>query len=252
MSDQLEGRNAVREALRAGREILEIFLLTSGKDRVLQEIRDQAKKKRVPVKLMERQELDRISRSDNHQGVIAVVPAFQYTSMEVMIRKSQAEQTPLILILDGVEDPHNLGSILRSAEVFGAHGVVIPKRRAAGVTPVVSKVASGALEHIPVAQVSNLTDTLKQLKKEGFWIAGGEGSSSVNAMDQDLTGPLGLVIGSEGKGISRLVREHCDYLVRIPMAGSTGSLNASVAAGVLLYEISRQRLRQMMSSEAAR
>lgn len=244
MSDQLEGRNAVREALRAGKEILEIYLLTSGKDRIFQEIRDQAKKQRIPVKLMERPELDRISRSDNHQGVIAMVPAFQYASLDLLLQKCQGKDSPLILILDGVEDPHNLGSILRSAEVFGAHGVVIPKRRAVGVTPVVAKVASGALEHIPVAQVSNLTETLKQLKKAGFWIAGGEGESRVTVMQQDLTGSLGLVIGSEGKGISRLVREHCDYLVSIPMAGSTGSLNASVAAGVLLYEISRQRLQK--------
>lgn len=237
MPDQLEGRNAVREALKANRDILEIFMLSSAKERGLDELLQLAHERQIPVKRVDRQKLDQISSTDRHQGIIAIVPAYEYATLDELIRKGKEKPDSMILLLDGIEDPHNLGSILRSAEVFGATGVVIPKRRAAGVTPTVAKVASGALEHIPVAQVSNLTEAIKTLKKQRYWIAGGDGESQVKVMDQDLTGSTGLVIGSEGKGISRLVREQCDYLVKIPMAGQTGSLNASVAAGILLYEI---------------
>jgi 23S rRNA (guanosine2251-2'-O)-methyltransferase len=246
MSDQIEGRNAVREALKTGRNIIEIFMLASGKDGNLKDLHEAARNQQIPVKLVERRQLDQMAQADRHQGVIARIPAYQYDSLDHLLSVgSNAATPPLVLLLDGIEDPHNLGSILRSAEVFGATGVIIPKRRAAGVTPTVIKVASGAIEHIPVAQTSNLSEAIKQLKKAGYWIAGGEGGSRTRVMDQDLTGPLGLVIGSEGKGISRLVKEQCDYLVRIPMAGKTGSLNASVAAGILLYEIFRQRNRSV-------
>jgi 23S rRNA (guanosine2251-2'-O)-methyltransferase len=250
MSDQLEGRNAVKEALKGNRDIYEIFMLTSGKEQGLQEIQQLAKRRKINIREVDRRQMDQMSRTGHHQGVIASVPAYAYASLEDIISTGKQLNEPLILLLDGVEDPHNLGSVLRSAEVFGATGLVIPKRRAVGVTPTVAKVASGALEHIPVAQVPNMTDAIKTLKKEGFWIAGGDGTSPIRVMKQELTGPLGVVIGSEGKGISRLVREQCDFLVSIPMAGNTGSLNASVAAGILLYEIFRQRARVEETEEA--
>jgi 23S rRNA (guanosine2251-2'-O)-methyltransferase len=249
MSDQIEGRNAVREALKSKRNINQVFILASGNDQILREIREAAGSLRIPIKLVERRQLDQMARTDRHQGVIAIIPEYQYHTLDHLLSIGSATAAPLVVLLDGIEDPHNLGSILRSAEVFGATGVIIPKHRAAGVTPTVIKVASGAIEHIPVVQTTNMTETIKQMKKAGYWIAGGEGESSVSVMDQNLTGPLGLVIGSEGKGISRLVREQCDYLVSIPMTGQTGSLNASVAAGVLLYEISRQRNRAENRSE---
>ncbi len=242
MPDQLEGRNTVKEALKNNRTILEVYLLASGKERGLEEIVRLAEHKKIPVKRLDRNKMDQMSGGGRHQGVIATVPAYAYASLADLIQRGQRQRDSIILILDGVEDPHNLGSALRSAEVFGAAGVVIPKRRAVGVTPTVAKVASGALEHIPVAQVPNLTEAIKALKKEGFWIAGGDGSGHEHVMDQDLTGPIGVVVGSEGKGISRLVREQCDYLVKIPMSGQTGSLNASVATGILLYEVLRQRI----------
>lgn len=242
MADQLEGRNAVLEALKENREILEIFMLSTAKEGALQKIQQSANTRRIPIKPVDRRLMDQMSRTGHHQGVIAVIPEYQYVLLDEVIARGRKTKDPLLVVLDGIEDPHNLGSVLRSAEVFGATGVVIPKRRAVGVTSTVAKVASGALEHMPVVQVSNLTEAIKRLKKEGYWVAGGVGESDSKVMDQSLTGPLVLVIGSEGKGISRLVREQCDYLVRIPMAGQTGSLNASVATGVLLYEIFRQRL----------
>ncbi len=242
MADQLEGRNAVLEALKEDRKFLEILILSTGKEPILQEIQLSAKARKIPIKTVDRRKLDQLSKTSHHQGVIALVQEYEYAQMEDVIGKGRQMKNPLVVILDGIEDPHNLGSVLRSAEVFGAIGVVIPKRRAVGVTPTVAKVASGALEHMPVVQVSNLTETIKRLKKEGYWVAGGAGESSSRVMDQSMAGPMVLVIGSEGKGISRLVREQCDYLVQIPMDGKTGSLNASVATGILLYEIFRQRL----------
>lgn len=242
MADQLEGRNAVLEALKEQRPIQKILLLCTGKEPVFQEIKKAAQQQQIRLTMAERRDLDQVSKTGHHQGVIAFVPEYAYATLEEVIQQGSKMKHPLMVILDGIEDPHNLGSVLRSAEVFGATGVIIPKRRAVGVTPTVAKVASGALEHMPVVQVSNVTDTIKALKKEGYWIAGGTGESSVHVMEQSLTGPLALVIGSEGKGISRLVKEQCDYLVQIPMAGRTGSLNASVATGILLYEVFRQRL----------
>ncbi len=242
MADQLEGRNAVLEALKEDRRILEILVLSTGKEHVLQEIQQLAESRKISVKAVDRRKLDQLSKTSHHQGVIALVPEYEYAQLDDVVGKGRQMKDPLLVILDGIEDPHNLGSVLRSAEVFGAIGVVIPKKRAVGVTPTVAKVASGALEHMPVVQVSNLTETIKSLKKEGYWVAGGVGESNTRVMEQSMTGPMVLVIGSEGKGISRLVREQCDYLVQIPMAGQTGSLNASVATGILLYEIYRQRL----------
>lgn len=249
MADQLEGRNAVLEAIKLDREILEIFVLSTAKEQALQEIQQSAKTRRIPVRTVDKRKLDQMSKTSHHQGVIALVPEYAYAQLEEVLHKGRQMKDPLLVILDGIEDPHNLGSVLRSAEVFGAIGVVIPKRRAVGVTPTVAKVASGALEHMPVVQVPNLTDAIKRLKKDGYWVAGGAGESSSKVMDQSLTGPMVLVIGSEGKGISRLVREQCDYLVQIPMAGRTGSLNASVATGILLYEIFRQRLSKGRTEE---
>ena len=241
MKEQLEGRNAVVEALKANRTIMEIRLLASAKDRVITEIKNLAAKRRVPVYPMERRELDAMAQTRNHQGVIALVNPYGYTSLDEVFERLDMTGQPILLVLDGIEDPHNLGAILRSGEALGASAAIIPKKRAVGVTPAVAKTASGALEHLPVAQVANLTETVKRLKKKGFWIAGGVGDEHRRLMDQDLTGPLVLVIGNEAKGISRLLKEECDYLVRIPLSGQTESLNASVAAGILLYEAFRQR-----------
>ncbi|SFI37666.1 23S rRNA (guanosine2251-2'-O)-methyltransferase [Tindallia magadiensis] len=241
MMDQLEGKNSVLEALRGNRQVKEIYIAAKQKGQGLDEIRSLAREQKVSVKNVEKEKLDKMAQSRNHQGVIAMVEPYRYQNFEDVIEKAlQVKKNPLVILLDGIEDPHNLGSIIRSAEVFGASAVIIPKNRAVGVTPTVAKIASGALEHVPVLQVVNLTETIKTLKKKNFWIAAGVGESNQDLSDQDLRGSIGLVIGSEGKGISRLVREHCDYLLRIPMAGKTGSLNASVAAGVLLYEVFNQ------------
>ena len=245
MGDQLEGRNAVLEALKNEREISEIFLAENTRGKTIEEIKNLASRSGISVTLKPKTMLDQIAQSHNHQGVLAKVGSYRYANLEQELQRVSAESScPLFLLLDGIEDPHNLGSMIRSAEVFGVSGVIIPKHRAAGITPAVAKTASGALEHVPVMQVTNINDAIKRLKARNFWIAGGDGDSRQDIDHADLSGPLGLVIGSEGKGLSRLVRKNCDYLVRIPMSGKTGSLNASVAAGVLLYEVQRQNLRK--------
>lgn len=244
MADQLEGRNPVLEAIKSNKTILEIWLAGGMKGKAVQEIVALARKKRIPIKESDKETLNRMAQSRNHQGVVAKVEPYQYGDFDDIIDEAiRTKENPLIILLDGIEDPHNLGSIIRSAEVFGASAVVIPKKRAVGVTPAVARIASGALEHVPVIQVVNMTEAIKSMKNKNFWIAGGDGEGSQEAYGQNLKGPMGLVIGSEGKGVSRLVKENCDYLIRIPMAGKTGSLNASVAAGILLYEVFSQNHR---------
>lgn len=235
------GRNAVREALRSGHSIERMYVAEGVKEGSMGELLRLARDHHIRVETVERAKLDLLTDHGVHQGVALRVSAADYATVEdILTYAKDRGEAPFIAVLDGVEDPHNLGSILRTAECCGVHGVIIPKRRSAGLTSTVSKVASGAAEYVKVARVANIAQTLEQLKKEGLWVAGAhmEGEAYTKV---DLTGPLALVVGGEGAGISRIVREKCDFLCRIPMKGRIDSLNASVAAAVLLYEAVRQR-----------
>ncbi len=239
---RIEGRNPVLEALRSGQTIDKIYLLDGSKDGPLQTIRREAQKAGCIIHYVTKERLDQISETGKHQGVIADAAAWDYGEVSDMLAAARAKgEDPFLLFLDGIEDPHNLGAIIRTANLAGAHGVVIPKRRAVGLTAVVAKASAGALQYTPVAKVTNLTAVMKDLKEQGMWFvcadAGGE-----SMYRQNLTGPIGLVIGNEGSGVSKLVRENCDFITSIPMRGDIDSLNASVAAGVLAFEIVRQRL----------
>lgn len=237
----IEGRNAVIEAFRAGRTIDKLFILENCQDGPIKSILREASKQDMIVQKVSRERLDQMSQTHNHQGVIAFAAAYDYATVEDILAaaRNKGEQ-PFIFMLDGIEDPHNLGAIIRTANLAGAHGVIIPKRRAVGLTSTVAKTSAGALNYTPVAKVTNLTATMEELKKEGLWfVCADMGGSSM--YECNLKGPIGLVIGNEGEGVSRLVREHCDIIASIPMKGDIDSLNASVAAGVLAYEIVRQR-----------
>ena len=237
----IEGRNSVFEALRCGRPIDKI-LYAEG-DRNISHILATAKASGVVVSKCDRRKLDSLSVSGAHQGVLAFAAAHSYSTVDDILKNAEESgRAPLIVVCDEISDPHNLGAIIRSAEASGAHGVVIPKRRNAGLSAVVSKVASGALEHIPVARVSNISATLNELKKKGLWIYGTGIGATSNLYDTDLTGPAVIVIGSEGDGMGRLVGECCDVIMNIPMIGKTQSLNASAAAAVVLFEVLRQRI----------
>lgn len=236
---QLEGRNPVLEALRTNAEINKIFIQRNAGGSMRQ-IFEIAKRQGVIIVETEKAMLDKLSEGRPHQGVIAQLSVEDYADLYDIIAKAKASQHPLIVVLDHIEDPHNLGAILRSALAAGAHGVVIPKRRSAALSPGVAKASAGAVSHLPVARVPNLTQCVKELKDEGFWVIGAEAGGK-NLYDSKLTGPLALVVGSEGEGISRLLKENCDEIVTIPMEGPVNSLNASVAAGVVLFEIVRQR-----------
>ena len=236
------GRNALRELLASGRTIDKIFVLRGEREGSITLLVAKALERGIPVVEVERQKLDMLSGGGNHQGVVAMAAQKEYSTIEdiIEIAKSRGEN-PFVIILDGVEDPHNLGAIIRSADVFGAHGVIIPKRRASGITPVVEKASAGALEHMAIAKVTNITDAINKLKEYGFWIyaaeVGGEDYSNVDYG----TGPIGVVLGSEGYGTSRLVLENCDFKVSIPNYGHVNSLNVSCAAAVVLAAISRGR-----------
>ncbi|MBO7634573.1 MAG: 23S rRNA (guanosine(2251)-2'-O)-methyltransferase RlmB [Lachnospiraceae bacterium] len=237
----IEGRNAVIESFRAGRTIDKLFILENCQDGPIKSILREASKQDVIVQKVSRERLDQMSQTHNHQGVIAFAAAYDYATVEDILKAARDKnEQPFIFMLDGIEDPHNLGAIIRTANLVGAHGVIIPKRRAVGLTSTVAKTSAGALNYTPVAKVTNLTATMEELKKEGLWFVcadmGGDTMYNCN-----LKGPIGLVIGNEGEGVSRLVREHCDIIASIPMKGDIDSLNASVAAGVLAYEIVRQR-----------
>ncbi len=236
--DMVVGRNPVREALRAHRSIHKLFLLEGNKSKVLQELSGLAKNAGIPVQWVVRQKLDKLSAGAVHQGVVAFVSAYEYVDVDEMLEK--AGPLPFLLILNEVNDPHNLGAILRTAEAAGVDGVIIPKRRAAALTSAVAKASAGALEYMAVARVSNIVATIDILKKKGLWIVGAH-MDGMPYWDTHLDGPVALVIGGEEKGLGRLVEEKCDILVRIPMLGKGISLNASVAAAVLSYEILRQR-----------
>lgn len=238
----IEGRNAVLEAFRSGKTIDKLFVLEGCKDGPVQTILREAKKRDTIVNFVQRERLDQISGTGKHQGVVAYAAAYAYSQVEDMLALAREKgEPPFLFLLDGIEDPHNLGAIIRTANLAGAHGVIIPKRRAAGLTATVAKTSAGALNYTPVARVTNLVAVMEELKKEGLWFVcadmAGEAMYRLN-----LKGPIGLVIGNEGEGVSRLVKEHCDLTASIPMKGDIDSLNASVAAGVLAYEIVRQRL----------
>lgn len=237
----IEGRNAVIEAFRAGKTIDRLFVQDGLKDGPIQTALKEAKKTDCIINYVDKERLDALSQTGHHQGIIAKAAAYDYAEVsDILEIARQKNEPPFIFILDGIEDPHNLGAIIRTANLCGAHGVIIPKRRAVGLTATVLKTSAGALNYTPVAKVTNIAATIEELKKEGLWFVcadmGGEVMYKLN-----LTGPIGLVIGNEGEGVSRLVKEKCDYIAAIPMKGDIDSLNASVATGVLAYEIVRQR-----------
>ena len=239
----IEGRNAVTEALRAGTPIDKIFLARGETDATLGHIAAAARDKGIVVVECDRRKLDFMSRTHSHQGVIAQAAVREYASVDDILSAAREKgEPPLIVVCDELSDPHNLGAVIRTAECAGAHGVIIPKRRSAGLTAVVAKTSAGAVSHLPVARVANLPSLLKRLKEEGLWIFGSAADGTTSLYAADLKGPAALVIGSEGSGMSRLVSETCDFLVRIPMRGKLNSLNASAAAAILLYEALRQRL----------
>lgn len=242
MSEQIEGRNAVLEAFRSGKCVDKLFILDGCQDGPVRTIAREARKTDTIINYVSKERLDQLSETRAHQGVIAQVAAYEYSTVEeILARAEEKGEPPFLILLDNVEDPHNLGAIIRTANLAGAHGVIIPKRRAVGLTSTVAKTSAGAINYTPVAKVTNIVRTIEELKEKGIWFVcadmGGE-----TMYDLDLTGPMGLVIGNEGEGVSRLVREACDFTASIPMKGDIDSLNASVAAGVLAYEIVRQRL----------
>ncbi len=238
----LEGRNAVLEHLRAGGATVKLFVAESARAR-LGDVLALAQSQGVPVVSCDRRKLDAMSVTGNHQGVIAQAAAHPYATLEELFAAAEGRgEPPLFVLCDGIEDPHNLGAIIRSAEAAGAHGVIIPKRRAAGLTAVAARASAGALEHIPVHRATNLAAALDTLKGKGVWVFGAEADGTVSLYEADFAGPAALVIGSEGAGLSRLIREKCDFIVSIPMRGRVNSLNASNAAAVLLFEAVRRRL----------
>ena len=243
-SQVIEGRNAVLEAFRSGKPVDKLFVLDGCQDGPVRTIVREAKKHDTLVQFVDKERLTQLSQTGRHQGVIAYTAAYEYAQVEDMLALAKERgEDPFLILLDDIEDPHNLGAIIRTANLAGAHGVIIPKRRAVGLTATVAKTSAGAINYTPVAKVTNLTKTMKELKEKGLWFVcadmGGESMYKLN-----LTGPIGLVIGNEGEGVSRLVKETCDFVASIPMKGDIDSLNASVAAGVLAYEIVRQRLQK--------
>lgn len=239
----IEGRNAVIEALRSGETIDKIYLAKGETDKTLGHIASRAREKGIVVVEADRRKLDGMSRTHAHQGVIALAAMREYVSVQSLLdAAAEKGEAPLLVVCDEISDPHNLGAILRTAECAGAHGVIIPKRRSAGLTAIVGKTSAGAVSYMPVARVSNLPATLEELKKKGVWVYGTATEGTTSLYDADLKGPAAIVIGSEGSGMGRLVREKCDFLVSIPMKGHISSLNASAAAAILLYEAVRRRM----------
>lgn len=239
---KVEGRNAVLEAFRSGRCVDKLFVLERCEDGPVRTILREAKKHDTIVNFVKKERLDQLSETGKHQGVIALTAAYEYAEVEDILANAREKgEAPFVLVLDNIEDPHNLGAIIRTANLAGAHGVIIPKRRAAGLTATVARTSAGALNYTPVAKVTNIGKTIDELKKEGMWFVCAD-MGGTTMYDLDLKGSIGLVIGNEGEGVSKLVREKCDFIASIPMKGGIDSLNASVAAGVLAYEIVRQRL----------
>ncbi len=239
--ERIEGRNAVIEAFRAGKTIDKIYILDGCQDGPVSTIRREAKKHQTLIKFVSKERLDQMSETGKHQGVIAIAAAYKYAEMEDIFALAELRnEDPFVLILDGIEDPHNLGAIIRTANLSGAHGVIIPKNRAVGLTATVAKASAGAINYTPVVKVTNISNTIEELKEKGLWFACAD-MGGTRMYDLNLKGPIGLVIGNEGSGVSRLVRQKCDMVASIPMKGDIDSLNASVAAGILAFEVVRQR-----------
>ncbi len=240
----IEGRNAVIEAFRSGKTIDRLYVLDGCQDGPVLSIKREAKKQDTIIKYVDKERLDQMSETKHHQGVIAVSAAYDYAELDDIFDKAKEKnEPPFVIILDGIEDPHNLGAILRTANLVGAHGVIIPKNRAVGLTATVARTSAGAINYTPVVKVTNLSKTIEELKERGLWFVCADMEGDL-MYDLNLTGPIGLVIGNEGEGVSRLVKEKCDFTARIPMKGDIDSLNASVAMGVLSFEIARQRLKK--------
>ena len=242
--DQVEGRNAVIELLESGKDINKIFITKGEKHGSINKIISMAKERKVILVEKDKRQMEQMAQNENYQGVIAVVPPFEYCEIEDILDKAkEMNEDPFVLILDGIEDPHNLGSIIRTAETAGVHGIIIPKRRAVAVNSTVNKVSAGAVQYMKIARVTNITDSIEKLKEKGLWICGTDISTDTYYYNQDLTGPLGIVIGNEGTGISDRVKKSCDFLVKIPMKGKVTSLNASVSTGIVIYEAMKQRMK---------
>lgn len=242
-SDQIEGRNSVLELLETGKDINKIFIERGEKHGSINKIIGIARDRRIVTVEVDRSKLNQMAQTENHQGVIAIVPPFDYCEVEDILNEAkQRNEAPFILILDGIEDPHNLGAIIRTAETAGVHGIIIPKRRACGVNSTVYKVASGAVEHMKIARVNNINDEIKYLKENDVWVYGTAIEAEKYYYEENLKGAVAIVIGNEGEGMSRLVRENCDVLLKIPMKGKITSLNASVSAGIVMYEAVKQRM----------
>lgn len=241
--DQIEGRNAVLELLESGKDINKIYITKGEKHGSITKIIAKAKERKIVTVEVEREKINQMAQTENAQGVIAIVPPFDYCEVEDILNVAkERNEKPFILILDGIEDPHNLGAIIRTAETAGVHGIIIPKRRACSVNSTVYKVASGAVEHMKIARVNNLNDEIKYLKENDVWIYGTAIEAKKYYYEENLTGAIAIVIGNEGEGMTRLVRENCDVLLKIPMKGQITSLNASVSAGIVMYEAVKQRM----------
>ena len=244
--DQVEGRNAVLELLESGKDINKIFVEKGEKHGSIHKIIAMAKERRIIIVEKEKRQMQEMAQNQNYQGVIAIVPPFEYCEIEDILEEAEKRnEDPFVLILDGIEDPHNLGSIIRTAETSGIHGIIIPKRRAAAVNSTVAKTSAGAVEYMKIARVTNISDAIDKLKRAGLWICGTDINTEKYYYNQDLTGPIGIVIGNEGSGMSEKVRKNCDFLVKIPMKGKVTSLNASVSTGIVIYEALKQRLNKM-------
>lgn len=243
--DVLIGRNAVIEAIRSGRGINKLLIADGDKEGSVKEVISLAKEQGIVIQFVERSKIEGIAGGLRHQGVLAYVAPVAYSDLETILRAAETKgEAPFLLLLDELEDPHNLGALLRTADATGVHGVLIPKRRSVPLTATVAKTSAGAVEYVPVARIGNIAQTLRKLKDKGFWVAGADMDGSQNYYEADLTGPLVLVVGSEGHGMSRLTKEQCDFIVKMPMVGKINSLNASVAGSILMYESMRQRLQK--------
>lgn len=244
--DQVEGRNSVLELLESGKDINKIFVEKGEKHGSIHKILAIAKERRIIIVEKDKRQMQEMARTQNYQGVIAIVPPFEYCEIEDILEDAESKnEDPFVLILDGIEDPHNLGSIIRTAETAGVHGIIIPKRRAAAVNSTVSKTSAGAVEYMKIARVTNISDAIDKLKKAGLWICGTDINTNKYYYNQDLTGPIGIVIGNEGSGMSEKVRKNCDFLVKIPMKGKVTSLNASVSTGIVVFEALKQRINKI-------
>lgn len=243
--DQIEGRNSALELLESGKDVNKIFVTRGEKHGSINKILGIAKERKIIVVEKDKKQMDEMAQEENYQGVIAIVPPFEYVEIsDILEVAKERNEDPFVIVLDGIEDPHNLGSIIRTAETAGVHGVIIPKRRAVSVNSTVNKASAGAVEHMKIARVTNISDAIEELKQAGLWVCGTAVDTNKYYYNQDLTGPLAIVIGNEGKGIGEKVKKNCDFLVKIPMKGKVQSLNASVSTGIVVYEAVKQRIRK--------